>query len=84
MDAEYGNRQGGLASVLEILAGVLSLPPGKLQPDAELAECGWDSIAILETFAAVEARFGVELDLRMLRRIHTAGELYRVLRVPEA
>jgi acyl carrier protein len=80
VSSQTADRAEVLVTVVEILAGVLSVPGDAISPDADLADLGWDSMAMLETIVAMEARLGTEIDLRALRSVHTAHDLVTLAR----
>lgn len=67
-------------AVLEILSDILHLPTGELLRRRELIGCGWDSMAVMETIVVLEDRFGIELDLRALRRGQNVEDIVRLVR----
>lgn len=51
------------ATVTEIMAGELGVPPERLEPDTDLrAVEGADSVKVLRTIAKIERTYDVELD----------------------
>jgi acyl carrier protein len=69
-----------MEAVLEILSDVLRLPAGELLRRRELADCGWDSMAVMEAIVALEDRFGIELDLRALRHGQRIEDVVQLVR----
>lgn len=59
---------------------VLDCEIAELTPDAALENVsGWDSMNALRLLAALEAQFGVRLDLRTYAALETVGQLYAMV-----
>ena len=55
----------------------LSLDPGRLDPDAPLADLGVDSLTFIEFMFKVEDEFGVKVSDEDLRKIKCLADLER-------
>lgn len=71
------------AAVLRILGEVLETTPRELGERPELAEHGWDSLALLEAFAQLESRFGGRLDFRACQEARTVADLVSAVTADE-
>lgn len=70
-------------TVRAIVADVLDMPVDRLDPDADLAGYGWDSRALLETFAQLESELSVRLDFRNAQAARSVADLLDLLRGDE-
>ncbi len=65
--------------VLELIADILEMEPGKIEPNAQLVEdLGMDSMMALEILATIEKKFRIKLpeeDLPKITSVNRAIEL---------
>ena len=69
-----------LNEVQRCICEVLDCETAELLPEAALENIsGWDSMNALRLLAALEAQFGVRLDLRTYAALETVGQLYEMV-----
>ena len=66
-----------LDRIKDLAVRELSLDPGKLDPQAPLADLGVDSLAFIEFMFKVEDEFGVKVSDEDLRNIKCLADLER-------
>ena len=66
-----------LDRIKELAVKELSLDPGKLDPDAPLADLGVDSLTFIEFMFKIEDEFGVKVSDEDLRNIKCLADLER-------
>lgn len=58
---------------------LLEREPGTLRPTDDLADLGWDSMAVVAFIAMVDDRLGVIVDARKLAQCSTLQDLVNLL-----
>ncbi len=66
-----------LARIKDLATKELSLEPGKIDPNAPLADVGVDSLSFIEFMFKVEDEFGVKVSDEDLRKIKCLADLER-------
>ena len=81
--ATSASRKEGLADleaiIRKIVAEVLEVEPGTIEPDAKLVEdLGMDSMKALEIMAAIEKRFRIKVPEESLPKLTTLNQVIHI------